>query len=54
MVYNIENQLSFGLCPSYWIKYKNIKNHEVSEDGSSSVFRRCLLRWVLLIKLIVQ
>ena len=22
MVYNIENQLSSGLCPSPWIKYK--------------------------------
>jgi hypothetical protein len=25
MVHNIENQLSFGLYPSSWIKYKNIK-----------------------------
>jgi hypothetical protein len=23
--FKIENQLSFGLCPSSWIKYKNIK-----------------------------
>ena len=25
MVYNIENHLYFGLYPSSWIKYKNIK-----------------------------
>ena len=38
----VENQLSFGLCPSSWIKHTKcikIQNHDVSEDGFTSVFR---------------
>jgi hypothetical protein len=26
----IENQLSFGLCPSSWIKYKNILKYKTT------------------------
>jgi hypothetical protein len=29
LVYNIENQLSSGLCPSSWIKYKIYTNKNI-------------------------
>jgi hypothetical protein len=56
MVYNIENQLSSGLCPSSWIKYiksrrfggwfffhLQVMGGETPEDGKRTSLRNIMI-----------